>query len=84
MALRGAGGGLFGTSNAYCGETLGSNKGEGLMFHKQFFLERCTQLVSTSKNQQVAISITAGFLERLSLPRRPSTLGRSKIAKAGD
>lgn len=35
-----------------------------LAFDKQFFVERFRSMDSTSQNQQVAVSIASGFLER--------------------
>jgi hypothetical protein len=42
------------------------------VFRKQFLSKRFSQMASTSENQQVAVSIASGFLERLSGMASPS------------
>jgi hypothetical protein len=47
------------------------------VFRKQFFAERFRRMELTSENQQVAVSIASGFLERI------SGMGFSKRGSAG-
>jgi hypothetical protein len=58
----------------------------GFPFHKRFFAERFRHMDSTSENQQVAVSIASGFLERLSGMASPSAglerLNRYPVANA--